>query len=625
MRGVIGLVSLALAASGSLLQAAQPGDAPPAQLTWQGRTLPECLAALESPDAGVRAEAVLGVGAIALQLRLLPTARGDAPSAESLAGPLLKALEDQDATVRARAVSALANMPSREPGARDKLTAALLARADQDSSAEVRVCALDALVRQGQMLTGPAAAQWNAVWSKAAKDPEVRLRRRAAALVGDHRWSTAFALPILRELLKDRDPLVCVRAVAALSRIDRRAAVDFTPDLIELLRREDSPCAVEALRALRLLGWKDDTCLPALLEAIRRNPALRPEGLALLAQRGRAAAPLLREWLAQAENRRLALEALMLIGAPEASELAAEVRGLTQDQDDAVRALALQTLLAVSQEAADLSPVLTVEDLDRRRANLLRLSQRRVLPPGLLPTLRKLLEDRRDPNAKATVIALFGKCGADATPALAELLSQERESTALDALCGALRALGPQAAAAVPVIENKLREEKGAPGDYRAARWRSLLAAVATPEQLMGWAAGPDAALAREARQQLLRGAIPESAKLFDAAQAQYAKAPDSEKYEWGRLLALCAPLERLGELVLLQDDARLTQIACQEISRRGKLALPLLAKLRAAEAEVKTEAGKLQKRLNEILPRQSALQAVVRQLESHNAVKPPE
>jgi hypothetical protein len=68
-----------------------------------------------------------------------------------------------------------------------------------------------------------------------------------------------------------------------------------------------------------------------------------------------------------------------------------------------------------------------------------------------------------------------------------------------------------------------------------------------------------------------------------------------------------------------------LTQIACQEISRRGKLALPLLAKLRAAEAEVKTEAGKLQKRLNEILPRQSALQAVVRQLESHNAVKPPE
>ena len=137
----------------------------------------------------------------------------------------------------------------------------------------MRAVALAALVR-----LAPAATS-APVWRKAARDPDARVRRRAAEVAP--RLRRAVPCGLLVELVNDDDPWVAEAAAHALGEHPRPTKAAIAA-LTRAASAADDPLVREA--AVAALGAQGDPAtLPAILAACDDKPAIRRRAVLALA------------------------------------------------------------------------------------------------------------------------------------------------------------------------------------------------------------------------------------------------------------------------------------------------------------------------------------------------------
>jgi hypothetical protein len=565
------------------------GEAPPAEAAWRGRTASEHVRQLRAPEAAARAEAALALGVLAGLSA--PSAAGAAgrpvayPKPEELAAELCEALKDPDAAVRRCAVAALGRvLAARGADAQAGLAQVLAARFDLDADAGVRANVVDVLSEWGPGVG--AAEAWTVFWTKAAGDQEGLVRRRVAAGLGNLRLPDARALELLGGWLEDEDLSVANQAAEA-SRAYRERAAGLAPKLAALLAREGNPDPGAALRALQAAGAADGLLLPALARAVREAAGFRAEGLEALRTRGQAGVALLREFLKEADLRKGALAQLARIGAPEAREALGDVRRFLDDPDVYVAAAAREALVCLTEDPADVGPLLLEGSATRRTQTLVRLLNRKTLPAAFVPLLRKAWE-AGETSDRIYVLRLLPRAGTAAAETVVGLI--ETPTSALqEYLAAAVAACGPPARSAAPKIEKKLKEGTEA---HRLA-WRKALVAVALPEGVLQYLTGPDAALAQEVRRALLAREIGATPEIHADVCGMYARAGKEQKPLWAAVLCRVATPEQLAAILARKDDAALQRLALAELGLRGRSAAPALPALREQE---KALAGELER-----------------------------
>jgi HEAT repeat protein len=226
------LLFLALALPGTGAARAQAGDEP----IIRGKPLHEWAAALKDPDPRVRAEAARTLA------RLGPKAR---PALTALK----EAFKDPDADVRAQAGYALAAMGP------ENLPLLLDALASGDPRGMLRTA-----LRQ----FGPAVVPG---LLKALAADEPRLRRAAAAALGEYPLSARTIVPALRRALSDPDVLVRVEAASALHTVNP-FCTDAVPVLVKALKDTNADVRLRAVAALQDFDSDFEEAVAALRQAL---------------------------------------------------------------------------------------------------------------------------------------------------------------------------------------------------------------------------------------------------------------------------------------------------------------------------------------------------------------------
>lgn len=149
-----------------------------------------------------------------------------------------------------------------------------------DPAPAVRAAALGAIVRAGPLRVAAPA------WSRAARDPDARVRRRAGdlapALDTRRRQRDATLVDRLVTLLGDPDVTVVEAAAWALGEFPAARVRSAVPALASVARTHRDPLAREAaVAALGAIG--DPAGLDAILTACRDKPAVRRRAVLALA------------------------------------------------------------------------------------------------------------------------------------------------------------------------------------------------------------------------------------------------------------------------------------------------------------------------------------------------------
>jgi HEAT repeat protein len=282
---------------------------------------------------------------------------------------LLAALkDDQDESVRQAAAQVLGRLAATAEEIKglkdlpkDKKEAAIEARdgllvgvreaLKNDKSAKVREAAAAALVQ--------VAAERDDL-----KDAVEKVEETDKSLVAGFRAD----VPLLTAALKDADPAVRAAAAESLGRISKYAT-EATPELIVVLKDKKSDAARRgaAFAIGRIGGSAAKEAVPVLAEALsddKSSEELRRSAataIGMLKTDGAGAADALGQALKDrsVDVRRAAATALGQIGPEARTALAAVKVAAKEDRDKFVRAQALHVLGNMTQDAADVIPVLT--------------------------------------------------------------------------------------------------------------------------------------------------------------------------------------------------------------------------------------------------------------------------
>jgi HEAT repeat protein len=388
--------------------------------------LPVLLAALKDPEVKTQLEAVKALDALAAEKEemlaaMVPLLQDENAllrqnvvrmlyrGGNAAVPHLLSALKDKDAKVRQWAVLAL-GLPELRPDADP--TIAALGQALEDEDTLVRAGAATALVRFG--------AQAVPLLRKVVKDknPKVRLAvARAMHLIGP---SSPMSWTTVEPLAHDPDAEVRLAATAALERFGDLAV----PLLIAALQDKDEKVWDAARKALLKVDVPAKKLLPVMAKALTEGNKSTRQGVAFAMSRFNAdAVPYLVEALKDRERivQYVAVDALDTIG-PEARK------------PPAVRAL-VETAISPPRDAGD-KPVFPTAANFRRRAidALLRMHGIKdpyEMPlPDAVPHLLKVLEDpEADVRWSVTqTLAAIGPPANQAIPALKKALSDSNFS-----------------------------------------------------------------------------------------------------------------------------------------------------------------------------------------------------
>jgi HEAT repeat protein len=325
------------------------------------------------------------------------------------------------------------------------------------------------LARRPGYVVGPGAGSAEDVPDlvKRLAGPGTRARADAAQLLAlfdlDHLRA---ARPALTACLRDPDPLVRVRAAAALSRLaEARGAA-----LETLTSAAGGETAVRraALQALGDMGPDARTAVDAVARRLTDpEPAVRwaaAEALGRIGPAAAAAVPALRRALADAAVRLAAADALGWIGRA-AEPAVAALTALTRDADPEARRVAAWALLRVGKGGPDAVPILTEElrngDWRIRRDAAAFLWN---LGPEARPALKALTEALDDSHAHVrwaaagAVVGLQGPGAKAALPVLVAALRDPDNVLTRRYAPAVLAQLGPTATPAIPALTAALRD-----------------------------------------------------------------------------------------------------------------------------------------------------------------------
>jgi HEAT repeat protein len=300
---------------------------------------------------------------------------------------LTETLNDSDPSVRAAAANAL-----REIGAAAKSAYPSLVELAKDPDVDVRCAAVAAVVVvQGDPKATVAALR------AALNDANIQVRAAAAAATGGLRESAADLVPVLIDLLKDKDNANVRRAaMRGLGNIGPSAKAAVT-DLVGLLSDDEQRLRGDAARALVQIG-------------VDSVPALRVA--------------------AGSENAYVRLHAVNALGAltPKAPAAAEALVRALKDEDGQIR-LQAAMFLANHQAAADVNRPIAVMIQSLVDASLRQQASQSLVDigPAAIPMLSEALAD---PNATirgsaAGVLALLGPRAKAGVPALKTALNDK--------------------------------------------------------------------------------------------------------------------------------------------------------------------------------------------------------
>ncbi len=332
-------------------------------------------------------------------------------------------------------------------------------------------------------------------------------------------WNPEAVGPVVgrvADLLRDTDADRRRLAALALSRAGP-AAAPAAPALVEALRSEDEAVRDRASKALAAMGSAAEALGRVVAEG---QGAERVEAAQVLAQLGPQAAPAVAPLAAAlaAEDealRRAAAKALAATGAEAKPATGALVTALASEDRELVR-LAASALGAIGPGAKSaVEPLLAAlkhgdfEVRDRAAASL------KAIGPSPVPPILEMLRqgDGRDAQWAAGALGRFPDAADRTVGALAGAVEAKDARLAESALAS-LRALGPEAAKALPAL---LEVAAGAEDDRRAQRAVEAVGA-------MGPAAAkavPDLVkLARDPKRRVVWQAVRALAAIGPAAKA---------------------------------------------------------------------------------------------------------
>ncbi|MBI2808461.1 MAG: HEAT repeat domain-containing protein [Planctomycetes bacterium] len=104
---------------------------------------------------------------------------------------------------------------------------------------------------------------------KALQHPDWRVRYRAAETLSKLGPLAKFAVPQLRDALKDKNTVVRVKAAEALWKINSTSPKTLLPILTQALKDKDATARAAAPAVIALLGAKAKPALPALRQALK--------------------------------------------------------------------------------------------------------------------------------------------------------------------------------------------------------------------------------------------------------------------------------------------------------------------------------------------------------------------
>ncbi len=300
------------------------------------------------------------------------------------------------------------------------------------------------------------------------RHPNVTIRRTAAKLVGElGQDNPRVQLPVLA-CLQDSDPAVVAYALQAIRQWsspppEARDAVYRTflnsqgttrREAVQTLTHLDPPADVAYLEYHLFAGNTGvllelgDAALPALRQALQApDPTIRRHAVEVFAEMGAAAKPVLSDLVSllrgqESEVRRAAAQALVAIGHPAIPPL----MDLAHDPDETARSLAIDTIEAIGVEPKPAYVPYYVHQRDE--AALVGMGADAV--PSLIPFLHGDNDDAR--KVAIGAIRALGPQGAAATPHLATLLQTRFAGTGGTAVIDALAAIGPEARSAGPAL-----------------------------------------------------------------------------------------------------------------------------------------------------------------------------
>src|SRR5262249_39756885 len=129
------------------------------------------------------------------------------------------------------------------------------------------------------------------------KHPDPKVRYQSAELLRGLGPVAKFAIPALREALKDNDTRVRVKAAEALWTVEKPAPNVVLPVLVAALQEKDADLRVSALMVLGRLGRSARTAVPVITDMLKdKDLGVRLEAILTLGEVGpgaKAAVPAL--------------------------------------------------------------------------------------------------------------------------------------------------------------------------------------------------------------------------------------------------------------------------------------------------------------------------------------------
>ena len=236
---------------------------------------------------------------------------------------------------------------------------------------------------------------------KALQHPDAKVRYRAAQTLANLGPSAKFAVPELREALKDKNGVVRLKVAEALWKIEKTPNNILMPVLLQALKDKDIGVRAAAPPVIALMGANAKPALPALTGALKdaeldvklsavialgdlgplaKDTAgallalagdkdfilLEPFVGASLANQGPGVAPMLMKALEDdaAESRRVAAYALGALG-PAAVPATSALAKAAEHPHAATRQLAIRALGKIGPPAKDALPVLGNRTMDK--------------------------------------------------------------------------------------------------------------------------------------------------------------------------------------------------------------------------------------------------------------------
>jgi HEAT repeat protein len=396
--------------------------------------------ALAANDLTIVRQAAIDLG------RVGPRARGATPDLR----PLLT--HDDRATSQAAAF-ALADIDS--VAAREGLE--VLKKAIRGDNLNARRWAVRALGRMG-----PDAAETVPLLRDVLSDKDEDLRARSAAALGLIGSAARPAVPDLLQALKDRSPRVRAEAAYSLGRVGPGPGV--TSGLLEALHDESEDVRRWAANSLGQLRPPDKEVIPALARVLGEDasPGARGQAAQALVRIGAAARAAIPDFLRTLEKdqdsavRLQAAQALAALGPVPKDRVDALVACLEQEKDDGVRQQIVLTLGIMGPDAAPaVTPLLRLTQPDQnlfvRIQAVFTLGQIGAAARAATETLIRLLDEDEDVRISTYAAYALGRIGPEphVAPALGTRLGDPRVEVQV-AAATALGDLGPSAKSEVP-------------------------------------------------------------------------------------------------------------------------------------------------------------------------------